>query len=389
MFRIRNELLWRDTLLCTILTYIVSGLFLLLFINLSVLDPFYKAFKDFSFTDIYYSKKFYKDSRVSDIILVNVQQQDRYTIAQTIDKVALQNPKVIGLDMVFKDRKQHFIDSILKTTLAKHNNIVTSYYSEADSIIRNDAYFISDFDIEGYINVNLSNQDAVIRDFVGVDPNKENAYSFATQVALTSGEFSIENASHYQERIPINYIGNKETFLSFDMDEILASETIPAMNDAIVLFGYLGTPTGNEFDIEDRHFTPLNPKFAGRSTPDMFGVVIHANIVNMLTQANFITKVPKSFIYIFAFIISFFAIMYGIKLYKRSNLAYDILIKLVQLTLSIMLLYLALLLLKQNIYVFITPILVLTLFGLEMINFYAYLIDYLKKRFEWKSYLLE
>ena len=77
------------------------------------------------------------------------------------------------------------------------------------------------------------------------------------------------------------------------------------------------------------------------------------------------------------------------RLYKRSSLAYDVLIKIIQLVISIVYLYLALKLLKLNVYVFITPILVLTLFGLEMIDFYVYLVDYLKKRFKWDSYLLD
>ena len=381
--------LWLDTLFCTLFSLLVSGILYLIFINISVLDPFYKAFKDFSFTDIYYSKALYKTERISDIILVNVKQHDRYSIAQAIEKVETQNPKTIGLDMVFKERKQTFPDSILKITLHKYKNIVTSYYSEGDSIIKNNSYFLNNNDIEGFINVNLSNQDAVIRDFVGLNPKKDESYSFATQVALVSGKFNKKLLPKLKDRIPINYVGNQNTFLTFDIDEILESENIPAMKNAIVLFGYLGTPTGNTFDIEDKHFTPLNSKYAGRSIPDMYGVIIHANIVNMLTNNNFVKKAPKTVVYFVALIISFFVIMLGIKLYKRSNLAYDILIKLAQLVFSIVLLYLALLLLKINIYVYITPILVLSLLGLEMINFYAYLLDYLKKRFGWKSYLLD
>ena len=67
---IKNKMLWRDSFLCTLLTCVVSGLLLLIFVNLSILDPFYKAFKDFSFTDIYYSK-LYENSKVEkNIILV-------------------------------------------------------------------------------------------------------------------------------------------------------------------------------------------------------------------------------------------------------------------------------------------------------------------------------
>ena len=129
MKALKNKLLWRDTFLCTLFTLAFAGFFLLLFVNLSVLDPFYKAFKDFSFTDIYYSKGFYKDTKVDDVIIVNIKHHNRFEIAQAINKVAEQNPKVIGLDIVFKDRKEPFLDSVLRASLTNNKNIVTSYFA--------------------------------------------------------------------------------------------------------------------------------------------------------------------------------------------------------------------------------------------------------------------
>lgn len=385
----RTNLLWLDTLLCTIFTVSIASVFYLLFVNVSILDPFYKAFKDFSFTDVYYSKSFYEKDLEHSIILVNIKHHDRLSIAQAIEKIELNQPKVIGLDIIFKDQKQPYLDSILKTTLLGYNNLVTSYYVDNDSIIRNHSYFRNANEREGYINVNLKNQDAVIRDFVGVDITKDTTYAFATQIAMQYKTLSHKNIKKLRERIPINYTGNQNSFLTFDIDEILENEGMPIFKNAIVLFGYLGNPTGNEFDIEDKHFTPLNTKFAGRSTPDMFGLVIHANIIKMLIQDNFITKISKFFSYLIALTITFFVIMLGMKLYKKSTLAYDILIKIIQLVLSVLLLYMALLLLKVNVYLYITPVLVLSLLGLEMIDFYIYVIAYLNKRFKWKSYLLD
>ncbi|APY11155.1 hypothetical protein BWZ22_07820 [Seonamhaeicola sp. S2-3] len=384
----QTKLLWRDSFLCTLLSFIVSGILLFTFLNISVLDPFYKAFKDFRFTDIYYSKIYTNSSVEKDIIVVNIKQSDRFTIAQAIEKVQQQNPKVIGIDAIFKEPKNTFTDSILKAVLNKYENIVTAYYFEGDSLISNHNYFKTNNENQGFINVNFNNDDKVIRDFLGLK-KPENKLSFATQVALKAGKLSQTNAETLSEGIPINYFGNLDAFLTFDIDELLDLESsIPSIKNAIVLFGYLGTPTGNAFDIEDKHFTPLNKTFVGKSTPDMFGVLIHANIIKMLTTNSFISKVPKFLIYILAFISTFFIIMLGMKLYKKSELLYDIIIKAIQLIISIALLYLALLLLKQSIYIYITPILVLTVFGLEMIDFYVYLLDYLKKRFKWQSYLL-
>ena len=77
------------------------------------------------------------------------------------------------------------------------------------------------------------------------------------------------------------------------------------------------------------------------------------------------------------------------KIYKRSNLAYDLTLKIIQLVVSIVLLYLALLLLKGNLYVNTAPILILSVLGIEMIDYYVYLISYLNKKYQWQSYLLE
>ena len=121
----------------------------------------------------------------------------------------------------------------------------------------------------------------------------------------------------------------------------------------------------------------------------MYGIYIHANIVKMLTEDNFVKKIPNPITYFLAFLCCYFAIFFGLKIFKRSSLLFDLVIKIVQLLVSIILVYLALILFKFNIYIYITPILVLTLFGLEMIVFYVHLLSYLKKQFKWESHLLD
>ncbi|AFU68184.1 CHASE2 superfamily protein [Psychroflexus torquis ATCC 700755] len=381
--------IWLDALYCTIFSIIVSGILYFILINATVLNPFTKAFKDFSFTDVYYSKLFHEPKGVNDIIIINIKQSDRLTIALAIDKVSKQKPKAIGLDILFKEKKNSYIDSILKRTLQKNRNIITPYFFDKDTIIKNHDYFNNGDEKLGYININLKKQDGVIRDFVGVRKMPNVAYSFSTQIALTSGYIKNENTlKRLEDELPINYIGNENSFLTYDIEEILENKPIPAIKDAIVLFGYLGTPTANIYDVEDKHFTPLNTKIAGRSLPDMYGIVIHANIVKMLTEDNFVKKIPSFITYSIAIACCFLGIFLGLKIFKRSPLLFDLLIKIIQLVVSIVLLYITLLLLKFNIYIYITPILVLTLFGLEMIIFYIHMLTYIKKRFKWESHLL-
>jgi CHASE2 domain-containing sensor protein len=383
-----DKILFRDAFFCTIMTFIVAGILYFAFVNLSILDPFEKAFKDFKFTDIFYSELINKDQRNNKIVIVNIKHADRFQIAQVIDKIDAQGPSVIGLDIIFEDRKSEFIDSILKSSLASAKSLVTAYFHENDSVVNNHDYFQFNGETKGYINLDLEGQNSVIRNFLGVKGDNNNEYAFATQLALKAGYLKETYAKkELKNQIPINYIGNKDIFLSFDIEEVLNKEEIPAFKDAVVILGYLGD--GNEsFDIEDKHFTPLNSEWIGRAVPDAFGVIVHANILNMLSKGNMIYRVSKFSTYLLSFIVCFLTILLSIKLYIKSSFVFDVSEKLIQLILSIVLVYLGLALLQANIYLSVVPVILLSIIGIEMIDYYEYLVKYLNKKFKWESRLL-
>lgn len=383
----KSSSLKKDAFLCTIMTFVVAGLLYFAFVNLSVLDPFEKAFRDFKFTDMYYAERFKPEKRSDKIILVNIKHADRFQLSQALQRIAKSNPKAIGLDVIFKDQKMAFTDSILKASIQKMPNIVLSYYQDGDSLVENHPFFKFPNTSKGYINLNLLGQNTVVRDFQGYQSTSER-YGFATALAVESGAISQAFLKkRLNEPLPINYIGDKEVFLSFDIDEILESDTIPALENAIVLLGYLGD-SNPKFDIEDKHFTPLNKSWVGRAVPDTFGVTIHANILNMLVKDNLIYKVSNITIYLFAFLLCYVLVYQAMRLYQRNNFVFDVSQRLIQLVLSVLLLYLALLLLQSNVYINIIPVLLLCLLGLEMIDYYIYLMEYLNKKFGWQSTFL-
>lgn len=392
MSEVNSRYLKRDTFICTILTILTTGIFYFFFINISFLDPFEKAFKDFSLSDVYYSENI-KDSEVSNkIILVNVEHHDRLNIAKALKKIGNQSPKAIGIDIIFKDKKNAKSDSILKKALLNNDNIITSFYLEDNTVVKNDSFFDTPNQTSGFINLSFSdNESAVVRDFTGVKSlNDRPNYSLALQLAIKSGYIKPnENLDKFEDKLLINYTGNQSSFLIFEIDEILNNEGIPALKNSIVLLGYLGTPTGNKYDIEDKLFTPLNSKFVGKSVPDMYGLLIHANIVNMLIQDDLILKIPNFISYILAAVLCFFMTLFTLKIEKRSSLLYQVMVKLLQLVVTIILLYISIVLLKINVHLNITPIIFLTILGIEMVAYYVFLFHYLKKRFQWKSYLLD
>jgi len=204
---------YKDAFLCTIFSFIVAGILYFSFINISILNPFSKAFKDFEFTDIYYSQILNQSEQRRDIVLVNIKHADRFQIAQAISKIGRQSPKTIGLDIIFKDRKMAFSDSLLNHVINTTDNIVTAYYHDKDSIVHNNAYFQFDNNKQGYINLNNSN--AVIRNFIG-SKSDSRSIGFATQLAITSGYIDESYAiNELHNATPINYVGHKSEFLNF------------------------------------------------------------------------------------------------------------------------------------------------------------------------------
>lgn len=101
----RHSLLLKDaffsTIFCLILTFILAGIV----INLSFLNPFKEAFKDFSFTDIYYSEKIHETALPKDIILINIEDRNRFELGLLLESVLAENPKVIGLMQFLGTRK--------------------------------------------------------------------------------------------------------------------------------------------------------------------------------------------------------------------------------------------------------------------------------------------
>lgn len=371
--------LLKESFFSTLFSSVIALFFYFIAVNISALDPFEKAFKDFRFTDLYYSNKFYKPEYSSQIIIVNVGHHDRSTIAFGIEKIAAHKPAVIGVDIVFRDQREPESDMILKEAFL-NPSIVSAYYIDEGKSKGNHTYFSSPSNYSGFINFDNYEQDGVIREFLGVQGNN---YSFPVQVALKAKAISPDDVNdQLSESLPIRYTGNTDDFLKFDLDEIIASDSIPALNNSIVLMGYLGQ---NEFDIEDKHYTPLNPRYVGKSIPDMHGVVIHANIIKMLTQDKFLMKIPKIISYFVAFLICWLLTFLIMLLHKRNELVADVVVKVLQLLLVIIIVYFAVLMLHRNIYILVTPILLLAVLGLELIPFYNYFRAYLSKRFQWKS----
>ncbi len=96
------------------------------------------------------------------------------------------------------------------------------------------------------------------------------------------------------------------------------------------MIGFCGE-SEKALSMNDRYFTPLNEQYTGRSLPDMFGVVIHANIISMLLDKDFINEFSHYWIYIFVFFIFLFNFIRFQKIIKRHPIMHSFYVRFFQL----------------------------------------------------------
>jgi CHASE2 domain-containing sensor protein len=325
-------------------------------------DPVSQALTDFELTDYAFSN-LRRDPTVDQrIVVVNLGMLSRREVAQQIHIISQFKPKVIGIDSYFNCEGRlrdsvncpQLLDTLgnlllsdaikeagnvvlvskllQKTKTSEDSNLIDVY----DSIEYSDLNF-SMYAKHGYANL-LTDPPAVYQDDVKqcrafvpkYTVNNDEQYAFAVQMCMMFDPEKTKRflARHKEEEI-INYRGNveiqdirlksvreKETsttryplmFYAVDVDQILNGEVLPELfNNSIVIVGFLGSYFGDP-SWNDKYFTPLNKKVAGRANPDMFGVVVHANIVAMILNEDYVNELAEWQKYTIAFIVCFLTV---------------------------------------------------------------------------------
>jgi len=219
-------------------------------------------------------------------------------------------------------------------------NPMSGYY---DSIAFSDSMFMQG--VQGYANLETEaleqHQFKVCRSFPPVFTiNGQQHLSFAVRIAR---RFDARATSEFLDRgnkaETINYRGNildygqtrfGGRYMALDVEDVLKRRFEPgALKGKILLLGYLGD-SFDDRSWEDKFFTPLNIKYAGRSNPDMFGVVVHANIISMILKRDYINKQSDTSSYLWALIICFGNVWLFTVIYHRLPNWYDGLTKGIQ-----------------------------------------------------------
>ncbi|MDO1513063.1 CHASE2 domain-containing protein [Maribacter confluentis] len=383
-------LVMKEAFKCMVFSFMVLGVVMLIGLNLNFFSPFKNAFKDFSYLDLYYSDKLKEQNfdLNENIVLVNIDRLNRKEIADVLNDIQRQSPKVIGLDVIFKEEQDPIWDAFLTEKLS-NDAFVFAYSFIDDKEISNAGTFNSVDGNKGYANFNFNASSAVVRNFQGIRSiGAQTYFSFPVMIAehYIGKEWLIEKSRFLKKERPINYTGTRENFLILESKDILGIPEIPFIKDKIVMVGYLGNERTHLYDIEDKHFTPMNKKFVGKSPPDTFGLVIHANIVQMLLTNNYIQVVPNWFLLVITVILTFIGLAYFIYLNKRQLASYILRLNLVQLLFSVSFVWVSLLLFRNGILFKISSVIAVVVFSLGLIGYYKKLAHYFYKKYKWEGY---
>ena len=389
----KTKLLIRDAFLSTILSCILLAVLSIAFVNIRFFNPLHKAFKDFSFLDVYYSQKFEDNTKINkDIILVNVENHDRDVIATLLEAILKEDPKVVGFDVILNKHKTHNKADTILRTLLQNKKVVTSFNVTDSTLITNETFFYND-KAPAFVNFDFNAEDGVIREFIGFkEIHGKEQMSFGTMISKQYLKPKTWKKHKYEEKLSdfqvINYIGNSDKFIVLTLKDFYLSTSKKVLKDKIVIMGYLGDSKYNsQFDIQDKKWTPLNTRLAGKSDRDMYGVVIHANIVNMLIKNKFIHKISYLWLGIITFISMFVSTMVYMKLNKYYKISFRTRKQTYQLIFSVILLLIVFWLLRID--VILSPFIIIIgiLLAGSYFKYYKHLTRYIKTKRKWKTYL--
>lgn len=368
------------------------GLLTLIPFNLHVLDPLKLALTDISFTDLSFAElKSHRDNGMDDrIVIVNIGNANRTEIAAVINKVDQSQPKAIGLDVLFLTPKEPIGDSVLAKAIAQSPAIVLSNKLEFENDSSGAENYFSHYSNHvGYVNF-VGEKQGVIRYFSPFEKWKDSLhFSFAAAVVKVSDELklkALQKRSHDLELI--NYSREADQYFTIDFKDLLSAKTSQTVfSNKIVLIGFVDN---NPANIEDKHFTPLNEKFVGKSIPDMNGVVIHANIISMILDNNYIKKSPTWLNWFLALLVTWFFMAYVIKYYLENHIWSHLVLKTIQLIITVFFIYMAIVFSK---YLTVTVSLSAALGGIilsvDVLYFYVGFALWAHKKFGFKNLFIK
>ncbi len=99
------------------------------------------------------------------------------------------------------------------------------------------------------------------------------------------------------------------------------------IKDKIVLFGYIGEYVGDDESHIDKFYTPLNERMAGRAYSDMYGITVHANVISMILNRQYINRLPEWADFLMYAFVTFLNVLLFLYIVEKRKNWYDVITK--------------------------------------------------------------
>jgi hypothetical protein len=361
------------------------------------IKPIKQGLDDFDIYDLRYSGADPTAGKKDTNITLLQIAESRSEIAAQIAKVMSLNPKIIGIDAIFNDPQNEEKDSLLIQALKMSKTVVVAsrYFGRSDSgreyIKRS---FFSDKIpglMDGFFNL-AEGPVSTQRHFAPFVPINSEIYPSMTTRMLEalSPEAYNKLISRHRSIESIYYSGNLSDFnvVTYNQFKNLDGHagTDDYFRNKIVFIGFfIERPP---YVLEDFHFTPMNDKHGGKSFPDMYGVVIQANILEMLLNGHFINEMPLWLVYSITFILLLFINVFYIWTLNRYHEHKHLMLFIFQLFLVSLFVYAALLIFDWFDYkIDLMPLIIGAGLSLEIFWLYEILAKRMKKLFQYETFV--
>ncbi len=394
----RSYILLKEAFIATIILSLTLFLVSLLPLKNEFLGPVKQEFNDFDVYDLFYAGNGDAQQGVKDADIFIVQAGDTRTqIADQVNKLKSLQPAVIGIDLSFAEKKEPSTDSLLMASITTAPNVVPGYsiIAETDGVDVIKEHFLPGEFLQsngGFINFSHVDSFSVIRNFGPFYVKGGKSYpAFSVRAAQIYSPKKFAALKARDNNIePINYFGNIDYYNNYsakEFDELYGTNQLGFLKGKIVLLGSFTKNDGSPKVMEDMRFSPLNERPEGKSFPDIYGVVIHANIISMILNGNSYITAPAEWVsYAISFALSFLLVYYMLHLHKKYSHPIHLRFLAIQILSVIIVIYLFLKLFDWfKLKVTLTPIVIIMVLSIEFFELYKILAIFLHKKIKYKT----
>ncbi|MBR9978298.1 MAG: CHASE2 domain-containing protein [Bacteroidetes bacterium] len=292
----------------------------------SFLDPIFDRIDFLNIADVSLDAIFaikppvHPDPRIRIVNVGEVAPTPDGMIALLIRKLHRLEARVVGVDVIFDslhferfgEERQLEIDALIETLHEIPNVVLVKGFDpeRGEETFQLDARVLSSQAKYGFANL-IRDSDGVVRRFL---PRATVGDEEWLSLPIKMLEIAAPEAITPLLRLPaepqiLYYSGTYAEFESIPIADIVFGNMYDDgyFRDAIVLVGFVNE--GGMFYLDDTFRTPMG-RHVDIEGPDMPGVLIHANTLNMLLEGRFISAVPAWVDWLLVFLLAYISIAF-------------------------------------------------------------------------------